>query len=176
MLKRLLRIISAMFCAFLFTIPLYWMIDVSPIELIWLAFWCISVGLLVDTSSMLVRGFGFLTVSVAMGITGTVYVKLAIPEGLWLVEYLSNVLMLVGSAVGATLIAQHFVHQANLAQSSSSAPHSHTASDVENDTESSEKTSSKNDTETMTAQPDTICETNKHKSSSEAAAKQVKAS
>ncbi|MDN3699177.1 hypothetical protein QWY97_17780 [Vibrio cortegadensis] len=109
--SRIIRIGLAIIAALIFTLPIYWLIEVTHIVIAWIVIWCISFGLVVDTSNLLVRGFLFLIISVALGMIGVGYAKATSSDWLWAIEYLSQVMILVGSGVGANFIAHHFINR-----------------------------------------------------------------
>ncbi|ELB2885765.1 hypothetical protein QNE71_004444 [Vibrio alginolyticus] len=108
--SRVIRIGLAIIAALIFTLPIYWLVEVTHIVIAWIVIWCISFGLVVDTSNLLLRGFLFLVISVALGMLGVGYAKAVSSSWLWAIEYVSEVMILVGSGVGANFIAQHFIN------------------------------------------------------------------
>ncbi len=109
--SRVIRIGLAIIAALIFTLPIYWLVEVTHIVIAWIVIWCISFGLVVDTSNLLLRGFLFLVISVALGMLGVGYAKAVSSGWLWAIEYVSEVMILVGSGVGANFIAQHFINR-----------------------------------------------------------------
>ncbi|ELG4788320.1 hypothetical protein RAL05_004514 [Vibrio vulnificus] len=108
--KRVARVALAVVSALVIALPIQILVDATPIHYAWLICWLVSFGVVADeNSNLFVRGFLFLILSVTCGMLGVGYAKAVETEWLWLVEYVSNIMLLAGSGVGANFMAQHFL-------------------------------------------------------------------
>jgi len=107
--KRILHIGLVSSACLVITLPALIIIDFTPLQIAWFACWLLSFGFLIDRKhSLFIRGFSFLLFSVTIGLLGVAYAKAVDTSWLWLVDYISQIMVLVGSGVGANFIAQHF--------------------------------------------------------------------
>lgn len=89
-------------------------------SIVWCIVWAVCFSLLNISLSLFIRGMLFLATSVALGLLGVVYARAVETPRLWAIEYFSQVMVLVGSGVGAAFIAAHYLSfEGNTANESS---------------------------------------------------------
>ena len=97
--------------AVLFSLVPAYFILITPIYLAWCFIWACCFAFLVNNQSLLVRGFLFLTSSIALGLLGVAYAKAISSEYLWAAEFISQIIVLVGAGVGGNFIAVYFLNR-----------------------------------------------------------------
>ena len=109
--RQFVRYALAIIVALFAIVPAYLFLEWTPIYIAWVIIWACCFAFLVNSSSLLVRGFLFLTSSLALGLIGLAYAKGIETELLWAVEFISQVIILVGSGVGGNYIATHYLRR-----------------------------------------------------------------
>ena len=92
-------------------VPAYLFLELTPLYIAWCIMWSCMFAFLASNLNLLYKGWIFLSSSLAFGLLGLAYAKAVETPYLWAIEYLSQVMILVGSGVGSTFIATHFLNQ-----------------------------------------------------------------
>lgn len=106
--KKIIRYALAVIVALYSLLPVCFFLEHMPIYIVWGIIWACCFAFLANNQALLARGFLFLTSSLALGLLGIAYAKSINSDYLWAVEYLSQIMILVGAGVGGNLMAGAF--------------------------------------------------------------------
>lgn len=102
-----IRLALAIIVGLFSTVPAYFFLEFTPIYIAWCIVWACSFAFL-SARNRFFSGLMFLASSVAIGMLAVAYAKATKTPYLWAVEYIAQVMILVGAGVGANFIAAHF--------------------------------------------------------------------
>ncbi len=103
MIRAVLAVIVGLFSI----VPAYFFLEFTPIYIAWCIIWACSFAF-ISVKNRFFSGLLFLASSVAIGMLAVAYAKGIETQSLWAVEYISQVMILVGAGVGANFITAHF--------------------------------------------------------------------
>ena len=88
-------------------VPAFFFLEFTPIYIGWCIIWASSFYFL-SVNNRFFSGLLFISSSVALGMLAVAYAKAVETNYSWAVEYIAQVMILVGAGVGANFITAHF--------------------------------------------------------------------
>ena len=111
MSNKIIRLALGIIVGLFSIVPVYFFLDLTPLYIAWCIFWACTFAFLVTNYNLMVRGMLFLGSSVAVGLLGVAYAKAVETPYLWAIEFISQIIVLVGSGVGSSFIASHYLNR-----------------------------------------------------------------
>lgn len=107
--KGVSRIALSVVVALFSIVPAFLFLELTPIYVAWCIMWAGCFAFLSWGKNLLIRGMLFLMSSIAMGLLGKAYAHAVDAPLMWAIDYVAQVIILVGAGVGANFIAAHFL-------------------------------------------------------------------
>lgn len=86
-------------------VPIALFLEYTPIYIAWIILWICSFEILFSSYSLETRGLLFISSSLAIGLIALAYAEKTAPEWLWAVNYVSQIMIIAGGAVGGNFLA-----------------------------------------------------------------------
>jgi hypothetical protein len=92
-------------------VPAYFFLEFTPLYLGWCIIWACCFAILSASNNLVIRGLFFMCSTVAVALIGVAYAKAINTEFVWAIEYVGQLMVLIGGGVGANFISAQYLQK-----------------------------------------------------------------